>query len=174
MILPGYHHNYLKFYQLPKSNLFTHRMLFSREKPLVKSMAPGSIFYHIVFRLHFQKPKNTLLHFFFTCFILCSCQIYLSNLIQFNLSFYRGGIDNLSYALGCKQLFFVCMYHLYSVVWFSYQIDNLGCITGNTYRCCAASPFPLQGKNQRRYKLVLLLFCSYILLLLFWTLVCMT
>ena len=39
----GYHHDYLLFYQLPKSNLSTHRMLFSREKPLVKSMAPGSI-----------------------------------------------------------------------------------------------------------------------------------
>ena len=30
--LPGYRHDYLKFYQLPNSNLFTHRMLFfSRE-----------------------------------------------------------------------------------------------------------------------------------------------
>ena len=40
----GYHHNYLLFYQLPNSNLFTHRMLFSREKPLVKTMAPGLSF----------------------------------------------------------------------------------------------------------------------------------
>ena len=39
----GYCHNYLLFYELPNSNLFTHRMLFSREKPLVKTMAPGSI-----------------------------------------------------------------------------------------------------------------------------------
>ena len=37
----GYHHNYLLFYELSNSNLFTHRMLFSREKLLVKSMAPG-------------------------------------------------------------------------------------------------------------------------------------
>ena len=35
-----YHHDYSLFYQLPNSNLFTHRMLFSREKPLVKTMAP--------------------------------------------------------------------------------------------------------------------------------------
>ena len=42
-----YRHNYALFYQLPNSNLFTHRMLSSREKPLVKTMAPGSIFYHI-------------------------------------------------------------------------------------------------------------------------------
>jgi len=40
----GYHHNYLLFYQLPNSNLFTHRMLSSREKPLVKTMAPKSTF----------------------------------------------------------------------------------------------------------------------------------
>ena len=37
----GYRHNYLLFCQFPNSNLFTHRMLFSREKPLVKTMAPG-------------------------------------------------------------------------------------------------------------------------------------
>ena len=37
----GYRHNYLLFYQLPNSNLFTHRMLFSREKSLAKTMAPG-------------------------------------------------------------------------------------------------------------------------------------
>ena len=45
----GYHHNYSLFYQFPNSNLFTHRMLFSREKPLVKSTSPKSIFYHIIF-----------------------------------------------------------------------------------------------------------------------------
>jgi hypothetical protein len=38
----GHRHDYLLFYQLPNSNFFTHRMLFSREKPLVKTMAPGS------------------------------------------------------------------------------------------------------------------------------------
>ena len=35
------HYNYAFFYQLLNSNLFTHRMLSSREKPLVKPMAPG-------------------------------------------------------------------------------------------------------------------------------------
>ena len=42
-----YRHNFALFYQLINSNLFTHHMLYSREKPLVKSMAPGSIFHHI-------------------------------------------------------------------------------------------------------------------------------
>ena len=43
-----YHHNFVLFYQLLDSNLFTHHMLSSREKPLVKPMAPGSIF-HLIF-----------------------------------------------------------------------------------------------------------------------------
>ena len=62
----GYHRNYLR-YQLPNSNLFTHRMLFSREKPLVKTAAPGSIFYHIL------KPKihccNFILFILFCIFV---------------------------------------------------------------------------------------------------------
>jgi len=44
-----YRHNFALLYQLLNSNLFTHRMFFSREKPLVKPMAPESILYHISF-----------------------------------------------------------------------------------------------------------------------------
>ena len=94
----GYCHGYLIFYQLPNSNLFTHHMLFSREKPLVKSTAPGSIFSYICFPIYFllylisdlvfPKPKNTLLHFFFIYFISRFIQIDLSKRIQINLSFY--------------------------------------------------------------------------------------
>ena len=154
----GYCHNYLLFYQLPNSNLFTRRMLFSREKPLVKSTAPGSILYHIWILIYylpllflvllFQKPKNTLLQFFLTYFILCFCKIYLSNLPQFNLSFYHRGINNPSFASSCKYLFFVCRYRLHSVAWFSYWLDNLDRITeGNTYRSCVASSLPLRGNT---------------------------
>ena len=64
----GYHHNYLLFYQLPNSNLFTHRMLFSREKPPVKSMALGSIFYHIVFRSIIPKTQKYLVAVFLYLF----------------------------------------------------------------------------------------------------------
>ena len=137
--------------------MFTHRMLFSREKPLVKSSGPGSIFYHIALRcifirvfsdLLFQKHKNTLLHFFFIYFISCFYNIYLSQLIQINLSFYRGGNDNPSYALGCEDLFFVCRYRLHSVACFSYWFDNCGFFTeGNTYRRSAASSLPLWGNT---------------------------
>ena len=68
-----YRHNYLLFYQLSNSKFFTHRLLFSREKPLVKPTAPGSSFSYICLAIYFicsfysyllnQKYKNTLLHF---------------------------------------------------------------------------------------------------------------
>ena len=72
----GYRHDYYLFNQLPNSDLFTHRMLFSREKPLVKTMATGSYFYHIL------KSKNTFLRFYLLCFILCF--IYLSITMRFD------------------------------------------------------------------------------------------
>ena len=61
----GYHHNYLLFYQLPNSNLFTHYMPFSREETLVKTMVPGLLLSYI------ENPKNTVLQFYFIYFILC-------------------------------------------------------------------------------------------------------
>ena len=70
-----YRHNFVLFYQLLNSNLFTHHMLSSREKPLVKPMAPGSIFHHI----SFQSISLYLLALFLLClyFLLC---IYLSKI----------------------------------------------------------------------------------------------
>ena len=116
----GYHHNYLLFYQLPNNNLSTQSMLYSREKPLMKSTAPRSISYHIIFRSIILKTQKYLAALFLYLFYFVSCQIYLSNLIQFNLSQYWGGIDDPSYALGCKFLLFVCRYRLHSVAWLSY------------------------------------------------------
>ena len=70
----GYCHNYLFFYQLRNSNFFTHRVLFSREKPLVKSTAPGSIFYHIAFKSIIPKTQKYLaalfLYLFYFVFLL--------------------------------------------------------------------------------------------------------
>ena len=96
---------------------------------------PGSILYHICFLIYFllhlfsdllfQKPKNTLLHFFFTYFILHFIELYSPKLIQIYISFYQGGIDNPYFTSGCKYLFFVCRYCLHSVAWFSYWIDTL-------------------------------------------------
>ena len=61
----GYRHDYSLFYQLPNSNLFTHRMLFSREKPLVKSTAPGPISYHIKTQKYLAALFLSLFYFVF-------------------------------------------------------------------------------------------------------------
>ena len=84
----GYHRNYLFFYQLPNSNLFTHRILFCWEKPLVKTMASRSIFYHIL------KPKIPCCNFLLFIVFCVFCLIYLSKTIQFNLACNCWGIDN--------------------------------------------------------------------------------
>ena len=75
----GYRHNYLLLYQLPSSNLFTHHMLFSREKPLVKSTALGSIFYHIIFRSIIPKTQKYLFALFLYLFL---CVFSLDLFIQ--------------------------------------------------------------------------------------------
>ena len=80
----------MKFYQLPNSNLFTHRLLFFSREATSETYGPrvffliylplGSTFSLLLFSdLLNQKYKNTLLHF-----ILFA--IYLSNLLQ---PFYR-------------------------------------------------------------------------------------
>ena len=75
----------VKFYHLPNSNCFPTVCYFSREKPLVKPTAPGSLLYYIclcgLFPLLLfldllnQKYKNTLLQFIYFA-------IYLSYLSQ--------------------------------------------------------------------------------------------
>ena len=134
IIALGYRHNYSMFYQLPNNNLFTHHMLFSREKPLVKSTAPGLfshdifsdlycylpfyLFASFIFRSILPKPKNTSLNF------ICRFSICIYQIISLPI-FYLGGTDNPSYASGCKYLFFVCRYHLHCVAWFSHWINTL-------------------------------------------------
>ena len=127
---------------------------FSREKPLVKSTAPGSLLYYIclwdlfsfafIFRSISTKIQKYLAAILFIYFISRSREIYLSNLLQFYLPFYSWGIDNPSLTSGCKYLFFVCRSCLRGVAWFSYWFVNLGLISeGNTYRSCVASSLPL-------------------------------
>ena len=108
---------------------------------------PRVYFLSYCFQIYYLKTQKYPAALFIYLFYF----VFVSNLIQFNLSQYRG-IDNPSYALCCKYLLFVCRYYLHSVAWFSYWIDKLGFTTqGNTCRCCAASSSSLRGK-QRRYK----------------------
>ena len=113
-----YRHNHFPFYQLPNSNFSIHRMLFSREKLLVK-------LWHQVYLLLYKNTKNTLLQFSFIYFIYYFGPIYQSKTIKFNLPRKRWGIDNPMFAMGCKDLLFVCMRCQQGVAWFSYWIDNL-------------------------------------------------
>ena len=112
MIIPIYSHNYAQFCQLPNSNLFTHReYLCSRGKPLVKHMAPGSIFHHIIFLsiyyffhlLFLQSLLSNLYH-------KNTKNIYLLLLSLSDLTFasYREGIDN-PFILLVVRFLFVCV-----------------------------------------------------------------
>ena len=97
MIIPRYSHNYAQFCQLLNSNLFTHHeYLCSREKPLVKPMAPGSIFHHI----NLPVLSYFLCHlFYFASFISLyhknTKNIILSYLSDLTLVSDCVGIDNL-------------------------------------------------------------------------------
>ena len=135
---------------------------FSREKPLVKSTAPGSLLYHIclwdlflfafIFRSINPKTQKYLAIIYSYLFIWRLIYQSTTNLPHACLPILRRrtpeGIDNPFNTSDCKYLFFVYRYRLHSVVWFSYWFDNLGLITeGNTYRNCAASSLPLWGNT---------------------------
>ena len=79
----------------------------SREKPLVKTMAPGSIFYHIMFRSTKQKTQKYLapiylLLFYFTLLFIFYIRHYQISLFASK----REGIDNPFIALGTS----ICLF----------------------------------------------------------------
>ena len=102
----GYRHNYFLFYQLPNSNLFTHCMLFSREKPLVKSTAHGSVSYHIIFRS--INPKIKILCCTFSLFILFCVFGRSINQISYNL-IYLNTVEGLTTPLTCWVTSICCL-----------------------------------------------------------------
>ena len=124
----------------------------SREKPLVKTMTWGSIFYLIIFRSKTETPKIPCCNLFtFTLFCTFIYLLYLS-LSYLILASDREEIDNPFYRVGCKYLFVyagaiiedLCVPPTGLIPWFLTE--------GNTYIYFAASPFSLQGKNQRKLK----------------------
>ena len=144
MIIPRYSHNYAQFCQLLNSNLFTHReYLCSWEKPLVKPMAPGSIFHHI----NLPILSYFLCHFFtLHLYHKNTKNIILSYLSDLTLVSDREGIDSPFIALVARFLF-VCV-GAWDLCVISYWIDTLVLKNWGKYlRYSAASPFPLQGKT---------------------------
>ena len=86
----GYRHDYLIFYQLPNSNLFTHRVLYSWEKPLVKPTTPGSncptycfpiyLFAAFVFRSIIPKTQKYLAALFICLFyFVFLCDLFIQS-----------------------------------------------------------------------------------------------
>ena len=143
-----YCHNFALFYQLLNSNLFIHRMLYSRDKPLVKPMPPGSTLHHISF-------QSTILVYYLFCNLyfpiyttkIPKIFILLSSLLQVAV---KGLTTPLSRWLQGSWLFVQVLGDLRVV---SYWIDTLVLKNGGKYlRYFAASPFPLQGKKQRKLK----------------------
>ena len=134
--LPGYHHNYLRLYQLPNSNLFTHRMLFFSREATSEIYGPGSLLYHICLRDLFlsafifrsinpkiQKYLGAIYYYLF--YLAFPRDLFIQSTTILSIFSPRRDWQPL-FHVGCKYLFFVCMYHLQSVVWFSYWSDNLG------------------------------------------------
>ena len=112
---------------------------FSREKPLVKPMAPRSSFSYICLRstfpLHFysdllnQKTQKYLAAFYLYLFYLAFDLSIYYNLPHVRLPILRRrtpeGIDNPFNSSGCEVLLFVCRCCLRCVAWFSYWFDTL-------------------------------------------------
>ena len=98
--------------------------LCSWEKPLVKPMAPGSIFHHISFR------SILSCNLCFLIYIIKIPKIFiLLSLSDLTLVSDREGIDNPFNTSGCEYLLFVCRGCLRCVACFSYWFDNLDLIT---------------------------------------------
>ena len=95
-----YRHNFPLSYQLLNSNLFTHRMCSFKREASSENYAPGSIFYHIIFRS--TNPKIPCCNLFtFTLFCTFTYLLYLS-LSDLILASNREGIDNPFYRVGCN------------------------------------------------------------------------
>ena len=115
-------------------------LMLSREKPLVKPMAPGSISYHLCF-------QSTFICIFTFCIYITKYQKYVIISLS-DLTYARGreGIDNPFIALIARFLF-VCV-GAWDLSVISYRIDTLVLKNWGKYLCYfTASPFPLQGKT---------------------------
>ena len=149
----GYRHDYLIFYQLPNSNLFTHRVLYSWEKPLVKPTALGSTFptysFPIYLLPHFFQiyySKNPKIHWCTFLHLLFCVLVRSIYPISYKL-IYLFTVERLTTSL-TRRVASICSLCA-GTVYIALRgppprFDNLGFITeGNTYRRCAASSLPL-------------------------------
>jgi hypothetical protein len=144
----GYHHNLALFYQLLDSNLFTHRIICLHERSLYWNLWPPGLFSIILLSnlrfcnllfsdLYTKKPKNILSLFIY---------LYQISLLQLTVKGLTTPLSRLVQVFDClcRCWWFVRSSPTGLIPWFLTE--------GNTYLYYAASPFPLQGKNQRKLK----------------------
>ena len=107
-----YRHNFALFYQLLNCNLFTHRMLSSREKPLAKPMAPD-LFSIIYFQIYKPKnPKSPCCNLFIFTLVCSFIYLLYLSLLDLTLVRDREGIDNPFFALCASVCQFVQVHRL--------------------------------------------------------------
>ena len=141
----------MKFYQFPNNNCFPTVCYFSREKPLVKPTAPGSLFIIFAFAFIFRSIKPKIQKYLAAIYLFCDLFILSTTFTSRYLPILRRRTQKgLTTPLTRRvaSICYLCRCHLCIVSWFPYWFDNLGFITeGNTYRRCAASSLPLWGNT---------------------------
>src|SRR3989337_1712591 len=79
----------------------------SREKPLVKTMAPGSIFYHIIFRSIKSKTEKYLAALYLPLFYFALLLIFY--IYHYQISSLQVTVKGLTTPLSCWVQVFVCL-----------------------------------------------------------------
>ena len=147
IIMPRYSHNYALFYQLLDSNLFTHHNTYAILREAThETLVLGSIFHHISFR------STLFCNLYFPIYIIKIPKIFILLSLS-DLTFASGceGIDN-PFIVFVLRFLFVCA-GMMDLSVASYWIDTLVLKNRGKYlRYFVASPFTLQGKNQRMLK----------------------
>ena len=136
-------------------------LMLSWEKPLVKPMAPGSIFHHIIFPSTSYFCRRLFCNLYFPIYIIKIPKIFiLLSLSDLTLVSDCEGIDNPFIALVVRFLI-VCagMRDLHVV---SYWIDTLVLKTeGNTYTTLLHHPFLFKGKPTHAQEVAVVMWIWY-------------
>ena len=88
MIIPRYRHNYLKFYQLPNSNLFTHRLLFFSREATCETYGPRVFFLiyllaiYFSFAFLFRSIKQKIQKYFAALYFICD--LFIQSITTFS------------------------------------------------------------------------------------------
>ena len=146
-----YLHNYALFYQLLLSNLFTRHNTCYLERSQWWNLWPPDLFLIILHLFYLHRISFTILQSLFPIYTTKIPKIFtLLSSLDLTFASDREGIDNPFITLVARFLI-VCAGTRYLRI-FSSGLIPWFLTEGNTCLYFAASPFPLQGKNQRKLK----------------------